>query len=112
VSASTAARETSARGLLLTLVALLLLAGLSLALRFAHLGGWGYAVGLGIAVVKAALVGVFFMEILVEKAAVRLAFATCVVLLALLLALVLADVVTRAGPPLEDPPGTEPRVRG
>jgi cytochrome c oxidase subunit IV len=112
MSALAATRETSARRLLLTLIALLLLAGLSLALRFAHLGGWGYAAGLGIAAIKAALVAVFFMEILVERAIVRLAFVTCLVLLALLLALVLADVVTRAVPPLEDPSGTEPRVRG
>ena len=37
------ARETSARGLLLTLVALLVLAAFSLVMRFAHLGAAGWA---------------------------------------------------------------------
>jgi cytochrome c oxidase subunit 4 len=105
-------RETSGRGLSLTLLALLLLAGFSLAMRFAHLGSAGYLVGLGIAAVKACLVAVFFMEILAEKATVRLAFATCLSLVALLLALVLADVLTRSSPPLQNPAGTAQRARG
>jgi cytochrome c oxidase subunit 4 len=109
---TTHARETSARGLLLTLIALLALAGFSLTMRFAHLGAAGYAVGLGIATIKAALVAVFFMEILVEKVTVRLAFAACLSLFALLLVLVLADVVTRTVPPLQNPPGTAQRYRG
>jgi cytochrome c oxidase subunit 4 len=104
--------ETSARGLLLTLVALLLLAAFSLAMRFAHLGALGFVVGLGVAAIKAGLVGVFFMEILTEKASSRLAFAACVSLFALLVALVVGDVVTRPVPPLRDPPGTGQRYRG
>jgi cytochrome c oxidase subunit IV len=111
VSAS-ATRETSARGLLATLVALLLLAAFSLAMRFAHLGAAGYVVGLGVAVVKAALVAFFFMEILVEKPTVRLVFVACLSLFALLLALVLADVVTRSAAPLQNPPGTAQRDHG
>jgi len=104
--------ETSARGLFLTLVALLVLAGFSLTMRFAHLGDLGYLVGLGVAAIKAGLVAVFFMELLVEKVTARFAFATCLVLFALLLALVLADIVTRPVPPLENPPGTAQRARG
>jgi cytochrome c oxidase subunit 4 len=105
-------RETSARGLLLTLVALLLLAGFSLAMRFAHIGGYGFLVGMGVAVIKAALVAVFFMEILTEKMTARFAFAACLSLFALLLSLVIADVITRPIPPLRDPPGTGQRYRG
>jgi cytochrome c oxidase subunit 4 len=104
--------ETSARGLLLTLVALLLLAAFSLAMRFAHLGALSYPVGLGVAAIKAVLVVVFFMEILTERATTRLAFAACLSLFALLLALVVADVLTRGVPPLQNPPGTARRYRG
>jgi cytochrome c oxidase subunit 4 len=104
--------ETSARGLLLTLVALLLLAGFSLAMRFAHLGSFGFLVGLGVAAIKAALVAVFFMDIFTEKVTARFAFATCISLVALLLALVLADILTRSVPPLENPAGTAQRYHG
>ncbi|HEY1692502.1 MAG TPA: cytochrome C oxidase subunit IV family protein [Polyangiaceae bacterium] len=106
------ARETSARGLLFTLIALLALAGFSLAMRFAHLGAAGYVVGLGIALVKAVLVVVFFMELLTEKATARIAFVVCLSLFALLLAFVLADIVTRGVPPLRSPAGTAERARG
>ena len=52
------------------------------------------------------------MEILAEKPSVRLAFVTCLSLLALLLVFVVADVVTRASPPLQSPAGTAPRDHG
>jgi cytochrome c oxidase subunit IV len=106
------ARETSARGLFLTLVALLLLAGFSLTMRFAHLGGFGFFVGIGVAVIKAALVAVFFMEILTERVTARFAFVTCLSLVGLLLALILADILTRSAAPLENPAGTAQRYRG
>lgn len=105
-------RETSARGLLLTLIALLLLAGFSLVMRFAHIGGFSFLVGMGVAVIKAALVAVFFMEILTEKVTARFAFVTCLSLFALLLTFVIADVISRPIPPLRDPPGTGQRYRG
>jgi cytochrome c oxidase subunit 4 len=104
--------ETSARGLLLTLVALLVLAAFSLIMRFAHLGALSFLVGLGVAVIKAILVAVFFMEILTEKVTVRFAFVTCLSLFALLLALLVADIISRAIPPLQNPPGTGERYRG
>jgi cytochrome c oxidase subunit 4 len=109
-----AAAETASHGrrLALTLAALLALAGASLAFRFAHLGSAGLAVALGIAAVKAALVVVFFMEIGAERPTARFACAAGVVVLGVMLALVLADVVTRTVPPLEDPPGTAPRAAG
>ena len=61
---------------------------------------------------KAGLVVVFFMELLVERPTVRFAFATCVSLFALMLALVVADVVTRPVAPLRSPAGTQARDRG
>jgi cytochrome c oxidase subunit 4 len=106
------AEETTARGLALTLFALLALAGLSLALRYAHLGAFGVPVALVIAGAKAVLVAVFFMEILVERVTVRLAMGTGVVLLGILLALIAADILTREPAPLTNPPGTEVRDRG
>jgi len=109
---TTGAKETSAVSLASTLVALLALAGLSLALRYAHLGAFGLPVAMIIAAAKAVLVAVFFMEILVERVTVRLAMSTGIVLVGILLALIAADILTRETPPLSNPPGTEPRDRG
>lgn len=105
-------KEPSPRGLLLTLVALLVLAGASFGFRFAHLGDLSFPVALGIALVKAVLVAVVFMEIAIEKPTVRFAFAACLSLFALMLALLVADVLTRSPAPLANPPGTEARYRG
>jgi cytochrome c oxidase subunit 4 len=104
--------ETSARGLLLNLAALLLLAGASLALRFANLGDAGFPVAMAIAVVKAVLVAIFFMEIAAEKPSIGLAFATGIAFVAILVVFVVTDIVTRAVPPFTNPPGTAARVYG
>jgi cytochrome c oxidase subunit 4 len=109
---SSARSEPSARALVLNLLALLLLAGLSLVLSRIDLGPFGYPVALGIAVVKAGLVAVFFMEILHERASVRLAIGTGVSLVCLLLALIVADLLTRTIPPLAPPPGNAQRAVG
>jgi cytochrome c oxidase subunit IV len=109
---TTDTRGTPSRALFLTLLALLLLAGASLAFRFAHLGAFGYAVALAIAAAKAALVVMFFMEIGDEKASVKFAFVSGLALVALLMSLTLADVVTRAPPPLTAPPGMAQRDLG
>ncbi len=102
----------SPRALTYTLIALLVLAGLSLALRFAHLGGFSFLAALLIAVIKASLVAVVFMEFLHEKPTVRFAFATGLSLFALLVVLLVADVLTRTIPPLSNPPGTAQRYHG
>jgi cytochrome c oxidase subunit 4 len=104
--------EPTARALVLNLVALLVLAGLSLVLSRVHLGGFGYAVALGIAVIKAVLVAVVFMELLHERVAVHLALGAGLTLFALLLALTVADLLTRTIPPLEPPPGNAQRTFG
>jgi cytochrome c oxidase subunit 4 len=106
------AEGASARGLLLTWAALMALAALSFALRFAHLGKLGMAVALAIAAVKAVLVGLVFMELAFERASIRLAFAAGILTIVVMLALMIGDVVTRAVPPLENPPGTEQRSYG
>ena len=106
------AREPSPRALLLTLVVLLVLAGMSLAFRFAHLGDFSFPVALGIAVIKAVLVAIVFMEITLEKNTARFAFAACLSLFALMVALLVGDILTRSAPPLSSPPGTEARYKG
>jgi len=105
-------KEPTPRALLLTLIVLLVLAGVSLAFRFAHLGDFGFAVALGIAAIKAVLVALVFMEITIEKPTVRFAFAACLSLFALMIALLVGDIVTRSPPPLGPPPGTEARYKG
>ena len=106
------ARETSARGLLWNAIALFVLAGTSLALRFANLGDAGFPVAMAIAALKAILVAVFFMEILTEKPAVGIAFLTGVAFVAILVVFVVADIVTRSVPPMANPPGMATRVYG
>lgn len=105
-------KEPTPRALLLTLLALLVLAGASLLFRFAHLGDFSFAVALGIALIKAILVAVVFMEITLEKPTARFAFGACLSLFALMISLLVADVLTRSPPPLGTPPGTEARYRG
>jgi cytochrome c oxidase subunit IV len=109
---STSTEGVSARGLFLTWAALMALAAISLALRFAHLGRLGMVVALGIAAVKAVLVGLVFMELAFERASIRIAFAAGLFMIVAMLSLMIADVVTRAVPPLENPPGTEQRSYG
>jgi cytochrome c oxidase subunit 4 len=102
----------SGRGLVLSFAALMLLAGLSLGLRFAHLGSFGMAAALGIAAVKATIVGLVFMELAFEKPSIRFAFAAGLLMIGVMLALMIGDVVTRAVPPLANPPGMQPRANG
>ena len=97
--------------LFFTWSALMALAGLSLALRFSHLGNLGMPAALGIAAVKAVLVGLVFMELAFEKPSIRLAFAAGLLMIAIMLALMIADVHAR-GSPLGNPPGTEQRDYG
>jgi cytochrome c oxidase subunit 4 len=105
-------RGPSAKALFAVLVALLVLAGISLALRFAHIGSYSFPVALGIAAIKAVLVALFFMELIHEKGTVRFAILTGVSLFTLLMVLVVADVLTRSVPPLKNPPGTAERYDG
>jgi cytochrome c oxidase subunit 4 len=89
----------------------MLLAGLSFGLSFAHLGDYGYAVALIVAAAKATLVVVFFMELLVERFTVRVTLITALGFVALLIALIFADLLTRTIPPLV-PPDVEHRTVG
>jgi len=81
-------------------VGLLILTATSFGLSYAHLGAFGVPVALGIAVVKASLVALVFMELLVEPFTVRVTLVTAVTFVALLVFFVVGDVVTRAPPVL------------
>lgn len=87
--------HTSLRAVLLTGAALLGLWGLSLALSFVHLGGAAMPVALAIAFAKAALVGLFFMELAHEALTIRVTLLVAVALVLVLGALMIADVLTR-----------------
>jgi cytochrome c oxidase subunit 4 len=63
---------------------------------------WHVLVALAIAVVKASLVALFFMELWEHTGATRLVFASSLVFVALLIGLVVADNATRF--PLANPP--------
>ena len=92
------------RKIVLVGVALLTLAALSFAFSHVGLGAFALPVAIAIAIAKAALVVHFFMELSDARASAILAFASGIVLLAILLALAVADVETRAAPPLLPPP--------
>jgi cytochrome c oxidase subunit 4 len=73
--------------------------------RFHIPGGWGITVAIGIAVVKGALVALFFMHLWDQRGANRLVFVTSLVFVALLIGLTLSDNATRFR--FTNPPGTE-----
>lgn len=75
--------------------ALMGLLSLSVALSFVPLGPMQTATAIAIAAIKAGLVAAFFMEILIEDAAVRLWVAAGFYWLAVLLVLSMADYMTR-----------------
>ncbi|MEO6603317.1 MAG: cytochrome C oxidase subunit IV family protein [Polyangiaceae bacterium] len=95
------------RRLLLCGVSLLALAGLSFGLSYLQLGSWALPMALAIAALKAGLVLTAFMEFNHQSASVKLGAALAVLMLALLLGLLLADIATREPAPLPAPLGLE-----
>ncbi|MDB4942140.1 MAG: hypothetical protein JWP97_1674 [Labilithrix sp.] len=90
-----AAPHPSLRAVLVTGAALLALWALSLGLSFVHLGGAALPVALAIAVAKAALVALYFMELAHEALTIRVTLVIAVALVLVLGALMVADVLTR-----------------
>lgn len=82
---------------------LLLLLGATLAGAYLPLGRFNLVLALGIAVAKAALVALFFMQLRRPDPLLRLAAATALLFLAFLFLLSFADVLTRPAP---SQPGT------
>jgi cytochrome c oxidase subunit 4 len=96
-------KTPSARALFFNWVALMALAALSLVLSFAKLGDVGFVVALLIAIVKAALVALVFMELVAERFTVRIVFVTAAAFVGLLIAGMVADVALRTTPVLTPP---------
>ena len=102
---------SSSRKIVTVGAGLVALAALSFALSHVSLGAAALPIALAIAIAKAALVVHFFMELSDARASAILAFASGLLLLAILLVLAVADVDTRAAPPLLPPQRADlPRV--
>jgi cytochrome c oxidase subunit 4 len=98
---STSISEKPTRAVLVTGAALLALWAASFALSYVSLGGWALPVAIAIAVVKAVLVALVFMELLHESLSIKLTILAALALLLTLIGLMVADIATRAPPPLD-----------
>jgi len=83
------------RTYLVVAAVLLLLTGLTIGVAFLPLGGWHSPLALGIAALKAVLIGLFFMHLRVSTPVTRLAALAGLFWLGILLAGTLDDVITR-----------------
>lgn len=95
-----------ARTYLLTWIALMVLAAATLGLSFLPLGAFHTPVALFIAATKAALIALFFMHLADERGSIPIAVGIWVLLLAVLVTLTAADVLTRGAtlrPPASGP---------
>ena len=88
--------EPGAAGYVAVWLALVVLATATLFLSRAVTGGWGLAVALVIASVKATLVAAFFMHLAHGRPIHRIVFAVAIGFLVVLVIGVLADVGTRS----------------
>lgn len=89
------------RNILPTWAGLMALLAATVATAYLPLGGGNLVLSLGIAVAKAALVAVIFMQLRRPNPLLRLAAAAALVFLTFLFSLIYADVLTRA-------PSTQP----
>ena len=85
------------RTYLLVFAALLVLTGVTTAVAFLDLGPLNNVAALGIAVVKATLVVLYFMHVKGSPRMTRLVIGAALVWLAILVALTLGDYATRIG---------------
>src|SRR6185436_21131833 len=97
-------RELGALAYAAVWLALVVLATVTLFASRAVTGGWGLAVAFAIAAAKAVLVVAFFMHLAGGRPIHRIAFATAMAFLVLLVLGLLADVGTRslAGPYVDE----------
>jgi cytochrome c oxidase subunit 4 len=87
----------------LAAAALLVLWATSWGVSYLDLGAWSLVVAFAIAAAKAALVVWFFMEIAVEKVSIHATLAAGLTMVAVLIFFMVADVKTRAVPPVMPP---------
>ncbi|AKT42142.1 cytochrome C oxidase subunit IV family protein [Chondromyces crocatus] len=88
-------KHGTTRHYLIVYVALLALTALSFGLTFLHLGTTETVLALVIALIKSTLVVLFFMHLLEQRTVSALVLGTTLFFIALLTALMAADVVTR-----------------
>ena len=93
-----ATRQLRVRAYFLVWSGMLVLTGLTFALSFARLGSLDIVAALSIASIKAALVAAFFMHLYERPGATRLVPLVSCLFVVLLVALTVADVMTRDGP--------------
>lgn len=96
-------KTISTRLTTITAVTLLALWATSFGLSFLPLGILALPVALGIALVKATLVVLFFMELVNERFTVNITLITALTMMGLLIAIMVTDVLTRAPPPMLPP---------
>ena len=99
-------RHVSGRAVILTGAAVIVLWAASFALSYAPLGAASLPIALAIAVAKAVLVALYFMELVRARLSVRLTVISALALLFTLIAFMVADIATRDRPPLV--PATTP----
>jgi cytochrome c oxidase subunit 4 len=87
-------------GYLLVFAGLMLFAGLSFVLSYARLGVMTVPVAMLISSIKALLVAIFFMELITQRFVNRFVLIAAAAFVILLIALMVADVLTRGTPPL------------
>lgn len=95
--------HVSLRFVLATGAAVLVLWAVSFAVSYVPLGAASLPVAIAIAAVKAALVALFFMELVEASLSVKLTVLAALGLTFTLVALMLADIATRDTPPLVVP---------
>ena len=88
------------RGYLGVFGALMLFAGLSFLLSFVDLGAMTVPAAMLISLAKAALVAIFFMELIEQRFVNRFVLIAAAAFVVLLVALMVADVLTRGTPPM------------
>jgi cytochrome c oxidase subunit IV len=86
----------SPRTYLIAFTALMVLLGATFAVDALQLGRWSFAMSMGIAVAKAALIGVYFMHLRFSSALTRLVALGSLLWLAILLTFTLGDYAHRA----------------
>jgi caa(3)-type oxidase subunit IV len=104
-------RATS-RSYLFVFGGLMVLAAVSYAISFAPLGDMRVPAALAISVAKVALVAVFFMELIDQRATNRFVPVAALLLIVTLIGLMIADVLTRGAPPLLPPTASAPAPGG
>lgn len=93
-------RMFSKRTYALVCAILLVLTGTTLTLANVNLGVWNTPIALAIAVSKAALIGLFFMELKLSPPVQRIAIGTALLWLSILIVGILDDFLTRGWLPI------------